>query len=179
MITSNVMDLLYRPPLSTTWCPQLFQVRRDLKTISYNLPCTHIESIDITTIMTSIWKLVEAELSPEAKAQLDLAEKAHAAKQPISTPIANGGGNKSTISTTHNNNNNNKRNGMNGNYGRGNNNNKPRGRNTTTRYTNELFYADTPETRAYYARMAVEQMYFTLFIKIFSRTLCLLSFVLL
>jgi spore germination protein GerM len=83
--------------------------------------------------MTSIWKLVEAELSPEAKAKLDSAEKAYADKQAANT---NASFNKSKKSNNHRDS------------------RKPQKSNRS----DTVYYPDTPETRTYYASLAVEQM---------------------
>ena len=81
--------------------------------------------------MTSIWKLVEAELSPEIKARLENAEKTEE-------------NNKQSIGSGHSSRS--KRSSHRHRYNR-----------EKQRYNN-VFIPDTPETREYYAKLAVEQM---------------------
>lgn len=82
--------------------------------------------------MSSIWKLVEAELSPEAKAKLELADLA-SGKQSNGAATGkqrrpnNGGSTK-------------------------------RNNHRRQQQMDTMFYADTPESRAYYGKLAVEQM---------------------
>lgn len=79
--------------------------------------------------MTSIWKLVEAELSPEIKARLENAEKS------IDTKSTSGGHTSRSKRSSH----------------------RHRYSKDRQRY-NRVFIPDTPETREYYAKLAVEQM---------------------
>lgn len=86
----------------------------------------------VSATMTSIWKLVEAELSPEIKARLESAEKIE-------------DNNKQSVGSGHSSRS--KRSSHRHRYNR-----------DKQRY-NQVFIPDTPETREYYAKLAVEQMY--------------------
>ena len=120
--------------------------------------------------MTSIWKLVEAELSPEVKAKLDLAEKNAAAKlaaaQSTATSSSTQSNTPSSTSTSNSQRNSNvqqKRSSSHHNKSKGSNNGRGKSSNSSRRgYSSDLFYPDTPETREYFAKMAVKQIEYLL-----------------
>lgn len=91
--------------------------------------------------MTSIWKLVEAELSPEAKAKMELAEREAEARSQQQQQQQQGAGAKSRTRQ--------------GNGGSAHSKSKG-GKAGKSRQGG--YYADTPETRAYLAGLAVAQM---------------------
>ena len=96
--------------------------------------------------MTSIWKLVEAELSPEAKARIDMAEKK---QQQLAVAAATGTNPDKNYSSRINKGGNSK--GSSG----WSNNQHPHRQGSKHRGT---YYPDTPETRKLCAKLAVEQM---------------------